>query len=287
MPKRSNEFQKIVKLLKALNCNNLKVIESHIIKELASGVEREVDIYIENKIGEIHYVICCEVIGRKRKADLNWVEQMISKHRKLITDKLILISKSGFTKNAYNEAQLYKALPITFKTVETTNWKEAVILLSGGKFLHNFYNWKILKVLSRSGEVVVLKNKDHIVYGGKDTCIKDFVNGLIRHSSVKELESKVNSNDCNLSFNLKYESGKKGEFLMYKKGQIIEIGSILLKFDGRMRKYKCEYEIYCDEKNEYLVCKDVNGKMINILNKNTRMGVLEIDGQILPLKQDT
>jgi hypothetical protein len=45
-------------------------------------------------------VISAEVIERKRPATLTWVEQMLRKHGDLPTNRLLLVSKSGFSANA-------------------------------------------------------------------------------------------------------------------------------------------------------------------------------------------
>ena len=45
-------------------------------------------------------VTSIEVVERSRRADITWVEQEIAKHRRLPTNRLVLVSKSGFSENA-------------------------------------------------------------------------------------------------------------------------------------------------------------------------------------------
>ena len=65
------------------------------------GVDpREVDIVVEGEFDGDRMVTSIEVIEHGRRASITWVEQQINKHRTLPTNKLILISKSGFSSNA-------------------------------------------------------------------------------------------------------------------------------------------------------------------------------------------
>lgn len=64
------------------------------------GVEREVDIVIEGDLDGEPIVISIEVIEHNRPAPLPWVQQQIEKHRHLPTNRLVLISKSGFSRAA-------------------------------------------------------------------------------------------------------------------------------------------------------------------------------------------
>ena len=107
MPKRSNEFQKLVLLVKTHAGENAIVEESAMLRDLINGVEREVDICIKSLVGDDEVVICVECTDRGRAADLNWVEQMKAKHERLPTHKLILASSSGLTKEAEKRAAEY------------------------------------------------------------------------------------------------------------------------------------------------------------------------------------
>jgi len=104
MPKRSNEFQKLVYYFKKHTINNVDITESRELLDKQTGVKREVDIVVETNVGGNQVIISIECIDRSRKADMAWIEQMYEKHRKLPTNVLILISKLGFTKKAIEYA---------------------------------------------------------------------------------------------------------------------------------------------------------------------------------------
>jgi hypothetical protein len=80
--------------------SGVTVTESKFLRDAVLGIEREVDIVVEGKFDGEPVVVSIEVIEHGRPAPLPWVEQMIAKHRNLPTNRLILVSKSGFTQNA-------------------------------------------------------------------------------------------------------------------------------------------------------------------------------------------
>jgi hypothetical protein len=75
------------------------VTESKMLRDAVLG-EREVDIVIEGEFDGEPMVISVEVIEHGRVATLPWVEQMLRKHRDLPTNRLLLVSKSGFSHKA-------------------------------------------------------------------------------------------------------------------------------------------------------------------------------------------
>ena len=76
MPKRSNEFQKLVFLVKQHASDTTQVTESKMLKDIITGAEREVDVCIEGSVGGHDVVVSFECIDRKRRADVTWVEMM-------------------------------------------------------------------------------------------------------------------------------------------------------------------------------------------------------------------
>jgi hypothetical protein len=101
LPARTNEFQKIVYLVKYHFNDSAIVEESAMLSDLVTGKKREVDVCIHGDLAGHKVCISLECVEKSRKADVTWVEQMSAKHQRLPTNKLILYSKSGFTKDAY------------------------------------------------------------------------------------------------------------------------------------------------------------------------------------------
>lgn len=101
MPKRSNEFQAIVFMIKQhVAPAGATVTESKEMRDARTTEDREVDVVIEFRAADEDIVISAEVQDRSRPADIQWVEQQIAKHESLPTQRLVLVSRSGFSKRA-------------------------------------------------------------------------------------------------------------------------------------------------------------------------------------------
>jgi hypothetical protein len=114
MPKRSNDFQKLVFILKKHLAANANVTESKMLKDLVTGAEREVDICIEKDVAGHNVIISIECRDQARPADVGWIEKMKTKHDRLSTNFLALVSKSGFSKEADKVATTYGIETIGF-----------------------------------------------------------------------------------------------------------------------------------------------------------------------------
>jgi hypothetical protein len=97
MPRRSTPFQAIVHLVRQHYAGpGVTVTESKFLDDPVLG-PREVDIIVEAEADGDPVIISLEVNERSRPASVEWVEQQIGKHRRLPTNKLVLVSKAGFT----------------------------------------------------------------------------------------------------------------------------------------------------------------------------------------------
>jgi len=105
MPRRSNLLQRTVKLIEEAKGGFLTIDESALLPDKETGEKREVDIILKGTLNSHPITVSFEVVDRSRKIDSGWVEQMLRKHQTLPTDKLILVSGSGFTKPARKKAE--------------------------------------------------------------------------------------------------------------------------------------------------------------------------------------
>lgn len=142
MPKRSNQFQRLVTLINGCLHESGKVVESALLAEKTSGAEREVDVLISIEIADYTVNISFEVRDRARKADISWIEEMHAKHEHLPTDKLVLVSRSGFTRPALDKAGFYGMEAITFEEAFETDWELATRMTSTGVFTVTTINYK-------------------------------------------------------------------------------------------------------------------------------------------------
>jgi hypothetical protein len=107
MPRRTNEFQKLVFLVKRHAAAGSIVTESKMLRDLITGTEREVDISVESDVAGHNVIISIECNAKGRKAHIGWVEEMKTKHDRLPTNVLVLVSRAGFSKEAARVASSY------------------------------------------------------------------------------------------------------------------------------------------------------------------------------------
>lgn len=107
MPKRSNDFQRLIYLVRLNLADGAKVTESKMLRDRRTKAFREVDVVIDGFVGGQAVRVCIECRDHRRVADVQWVEQMKAKHERLDTNALLLASKSGFTPEALNVARSY------------------------------------------------------------------------------------------------------------------------------------------------------------------------------------
>ena len=122
MPRRTNIFQKLILLINKQIAGQAKVTESALLPDAVTGKMREVDILIEGEVGVYKTVIGIECIDWRRKADVTWIEKMYQKHQNLATDKLVAVSRLGFTSNANKKARFYNIETLSFENALGYDW---------------------------------------------------------------------------------------------------------------------------------------------------------------------
>lgn len=124
MPRRTNDFQTLVAILEhQLAPAGAVVTESKMVPDRATGLKREVDIYIEYSVGHHPVTIGVECVDKSRPADIFWVQGMVLKHQELGTSQLVLVSREGFTRAAREKAEQHGARAITLRQAESFNWQ--------------------------------------------------------------------------------------------------------------------------------------------------------------------
>ena len=109
MSKQSNAFQKLIyHIHNKIELSGAEVTESALLKEnnIDDIVEREIDILIEKQVNKNIRRIAIECRDRNAKDDIQWVDGLIGKYKNLDVDKVIAVSNSGFSPNAYLKAKV-------------------------------------------------------------------------------------------------------------------------------------------------------------------------------------
>jgi hypothetical protein len=130
MPRRSNEFQQLVLLLQMQIAESGTVQESAMLTDVLTGGQAEVDIVVRTVMHGVPMTLAFECTSESRPATIEWVREMIGKHQTLPIDKTILVSRSGFTKEARLRAEAENVLPLSLEDASEADWLEFVKGLS-------------------------------------------------------------------------------------------------------------------------------------------------------------
>jgi hypothetical protein len=190
MPKRSNPFQNLFHLIYRQMGGTATVTESKMLRDKETGAEREVDIVIESDIVGERITIGVECNAEARPASVEWVEQMRGKHQALPTDKVILVSRSGFYKNAIKKAELYGYSTISLGEAIAADWTR-IVGKKPAMYFESFDNNARYRLLLKAGDGS-LENwappneKTIRMRDGTFARINDVVNSIVASPDVRQ-----------------------------------------------------------------------------------------------------
>ena len=121
MPRRSNDFQRLVYLVRLNLADGATVVESKLMRDRITKSYREVDVVIKGHVGSQPVVVSIECRDHKRVADVGWIDAMKAKHDRLETNALLLASSAGFTKEATEVAKKYGIETFTLENQDSAN----------------------------------------------------------------------------------------------------------------------------------------------------------------------
>jgi hypothetical protein len=105
MPKRSTIRQAVIYYVKEHVAGpTATVTESKELFDADSQTMREVDIVVEDRVGDDDIIVSVEVRDHKRRQGTPFVDEMSAKHARMPTNKLLLVSWSGFSEPAHRKA---------------------------------------------------------------------------------------------------------------------------------------------------------------------------------------
>jgi hypothetical protein len=225
MPKRSNDFQRLVYLVRLNLADGAKVTESTMMRDRLTRRLREVDVVIEGKVGGQAVVVSIECRDHRRIADVTWVDAMKAKHERLSTNALMLASRRGFTREAKDVACKYGIELFALEDVESA---DLTALLAPGSSL-----WmKSIEIASHTVRVKVPASEslaaesfaafpDNLVYlqdGTETLQLSEVVDHIVKGNRARDYllaESKEEHNWC--EFLLMAPADPEGRPLFVKK----------------------------------------------------------------------
>jgi hypothetical protein len=144
MPKRTNDFQELIATIyEQITPQGGKVSESAMVFDRDTKTLREVDILLEYRYAHHDFKMVIECRDRSRKDSVEWIDALIGKTGSLTVNKVVAVSKEGFTDTAKNKAQNYGIDTLTVEEAVETDWarypiRPGITLLSGEQYrLHD------------------------------------------------------------------------------------------------------------------------------------------------------
>jgi hypothetical protein len=187
MPKRSNEFQRIVFLIQRQLAGDATVTESKMLPNRDAGDFSEVDVVIETAIGGIPLTIGVECQGRGRSATVEWVQQAYGKHRSLPINKTVLVAEAGFSKRALKLARELKMEALSLSEAENQDWRSILDLSTANLELASLaFERRHLEItcLIPNDQVVDLKGAVVELGQGEVLTVEEYIAGLLGINTV-------------------------------------------------------------------------------------------------------
>lgn len=221
MPKRSNDFQKLVALINVCIRQGAQVTESVLLIDKVTSEKREVDIVISKPVADYLVNIAVEVRDRKRKADSPWIEAMRAKHEHLEIDKLVLVSRSGFTRPALAKAKFQNIETITWKEAVATDWNLAVRMTALGYVMLTTIDYKCAAICGTLHDKKIyspVSRKTTVYNRGRTTTIDEIAqNTLFKPEVKRQLINQLETTDeRNFTF---YYTVPSGTYVIEPNGQ--------------------------------------------------------------------
>jgi hypothetical protein len=115
-------IQRVVYQLQRQLAATGSVEESGMLADRHSGSLREVDVVVRARVADHDVLVGIECRDHRRKATVEWVEQMAMKHSALPTSKLVLVSRSGFSEQAIAKARQLGVDAYAFDEAAPKDW---------------------------------------------------------------------------------------------------------------------------------------------------------------------
>lgn len=138
VPARTNDFQRLIHTIEQLTAvAGATVEESVLLEDLTTGARREVDVLVTPPGGPRAVRVGVECRDHARPADVTWIEQLRAKYDCLPVDRVVAVSRRGFTAEALAKGRVLKVETLSLDEAEAFDWARAVRLLKWAKFVQN------------------------------------------------------------------------------------------------------------------------------------------------------
>jgi phosphate uptake regulator len=123
VPKRSNDFQRLIKLIEQqLAPSGARVEESAMLPDLVDGEAVEIDTLISLAVGARTLRTAVECRDCSRKQTKPWIRELIGKYQHLAVDRVVAVSKLGFSAGAERVAAHAKIETRSLEQAAQLDW---------------------------------------------------------------------------------------------------------------------------------------------------------------------
>jgi len=189
MPRRSNEFQRLVFLLQnQLADPAATVVESAMVVDWNTGSEVEVDIVVRLVANDVQLRLGFECTAEARPATVEWIREMWGKHSSLPIDKTILVAKRGFTKEAKQFAESKSMVTLTLDEAISASWATWLTAMSNlriGSITFSPVDFTA-RVQKRPGETVATQLETRVRWPslGREATIQEYWSSLLHRKDL-------------------------------------------------------------------------------------------------------
>lgn len=287
MPKRSNDFQKLIHHIQTQISQNSFVEESRFLTDAITGQSREVDIVIEGTAASYSFIVSIEVIGwSKKKGDIEWVERMICKHSTLPTDKLILVSKTGFTKSAIKKAAFHRIETITIEQALSNAWKEFFKSLGRFEEITNRFRCRAIFKNKKKGSTNPILPLNQLVFADANLSermkLVDIINIILQNQQLRDTIFNHIQRDSSQNYTVDFKP-PKSIYVLDENNKTNEISLLRIELESSQKTSHFKLEIGSFKGREIAFGRSIfpkDDKYITLVNQsdpNTTLvsGVIE------------
>lgn len=219
------------------------------LTDRVNGEQREVDILVSAVAGGYTVQLGIEVIAWTRPADTPWVEKMRAKHDNLPTDKLILVSESGFYEPARRKAEFYGIEVLSLEDANEADWPLIANLTATGAFEVMTISFEVAGILQKdddSREQISIPLEASFSTAEGAVTVDEFVRSILDRQDVRDVLRQNVSSDQPHGFWFSYshpnglwrceEEGRVGQFTELRVGlKIVNSASPVRFASGKFR----------------------------------------------------
>lgn len=151
MPKRTNDFQSLIKTIyEQIVPEGGEVTESGMVFDKEAEILREVDILVKYKYAGHDFSFIVECRDRSRAETVEWIDGLVGKTKPLSVNKVIAVSRKGFASSAERKAKVNGIETLTLEKAQAADWAKYPI--KPGIFVMTDDVYRINDVLYKAGE---------------------------------------------------------------------------------------------------------------------------------------